>query len=55
MPKSPHQEASEMIQYLEGTLIPDLKESGLEFTAEDFERCVKIMKALMKKGGGSNA
>jgi hypothetical protein len=35
------------INYLENTLIPDLKESGSEYTAEDFETAVYFM----KKGG----
>jgi len=32
------------IGFLENTLIPDLKESGMEFTAEDFETAVYYMK-----------
>ena len=32
------------IRFLEDTLIPDLKESGMEFTAEDFETAVYYMK-----------
>jgi hypothetical protein len=37
----------EFIAYLENTLIPDLKESGHEYTAEDFEKCIAIMRNLM--------
>lgn len=36
--------AAEFIDFLEHTLIPDLKESGREFTAEDFETAVKWIK-----------
>ena len=35
---------AEYIAYLEETLIPDLKESGKEFTAEDFETMVKFLR-----------
>ena len=35
---------AEFVRFLEDTLIPDLKESGLEFTAEDFETAVYYMK-----------
>lgn len=36
-------EATEFVKYLRGRLIPDLKKSGSEFTAEDFEKaCVFI-------------
>jgi len=34
------------IDYLEQTLIPDLKKSGMTATAEDVEMCVKHMKTL---------
>lgn len=34
--------------YLERTLIPDLKESGLEATAEDFEECVGLIRSGQK-------
>ncbi len=40
---------SEFVAYLEETLIPDLRESGHECTAEDFERCVAIIRRLAKK------
>ena len=32
------------VDWLETVLIPDLKESGLSATADDFEQCVKIIK-----------
>lgn len=32
------------VDYLEGTLIPDLKESGRTATAEDFETAVRYIK-----------
>lgn len=35
----------EFIEYLETTLIPDLKESGRDATAEDFEKCVEYMQS----------
>ena len=35
---------ADFVEYLEVTLIPDLKESGLEATAEDFETAVYYMK-----------
>lgn len=34
----------DFIQYLEERLIPDLKESGHEYTAKDFETAVRFMK-----------
>jgi hypothetical protein len=34
------------LRFLEETLIPDLKASGTEFTAEDFETAVAMMKHL---------
>lgn len=34
------------IHYLENTLIPDLRESKLDGTADDFEECVRHMKGL---------
>lgn len=40
----------EFVAYLEETLIPDLKESGHDCTAEDFERCVDIIKRLTERG-----
>ena len=33
----------QFIQYLSNTLIPDLRESGMNATADDFRRCVDIM------------
>ena len=35
---------TQFIHFLEETLIPDLKESGMDFTAEDFETAVYFMK-----------
>ena len=40
--------AEEFIDFLEGTLIPDLKESGSEFTAEDFEKLVGMLRSGKK-------
>jgi|2_EtaG_2_1085320.scaffolds.fasta_scaffold00029_71 hypothetical protein len=34
-----------MIDYLEKCLIPDLRESGQDATADDFERCMMIMES----------
>jgi hypothetical protein len=34
----------DLIQFLEGTLIPDLKESGTVETAKDFETAVSMLK-----------
>lgn len=31
------------IEYLEQTLIPDLRDSGRDATADDFETCIKFM------------
>jgi len=39
------------IEYLEGTLIPDLKESGSEYTAEDFEGIVKFLRGARSHDG----
>ena len=36
--------AAQFIEYLEETLIPDLKASGLECTAEDFETAVEFIR-----------
>jgi hypothetical protein len=41
------EEIEAFIEYLETTLIPDLAEAGAEATAEDFERCVGIIRKLM--------
>ncbi len=38
-----------MVSYLESFVIPDLKESGMHATAEDFEDCVRIIKDLETK------
>jgi hypothetical protein len=38
-------EDKEFVDYLEQRLIPDLKESGKEATAEDFERCVSLLRS----------
>tara|TARA_Y100000296_G_C5009394_1_gene174308 strand:+ start:359 stop:493 length:135 start_codon:yes stop_codon:yes gene_type:complete len=35
---------TQFIHFLENTLIPDLKESGSDFMAEDFETAVYFMK-----------
>jgi hypothetical protein len=37
------------IEYLNGTLIPDLKESGRDMTAEDFETAVHFMQEQPEK------
>jgi hypothetical protein len=34
----------DFVEYLTDTLIPDLKESGMDATAEDFETAVHFMK-----------
>ena len=38
------------IAFLEGTLIPDLKESGHEYTAEDFETLVEFLRGEVAVG-----
>ena len=43
------QQHQEFVSFLEGGLIPDIKESGTEATAEDFERCCRIIKELDAK------
>lgn len=43
------QEHQQFVSFLEGTLIPDLKESGTEATAEDFEKAVRFIKELAAK------
>ena len=35
----------DFLSFLQDTLIPDLKESGHDCTAEDFETCVSIIRA----------
>jgi len=44
------EEAKEFVAYLTNRLIPDLKESGSECTAEDFEKAVRIINLLMQNG-----
>jgi hypothetical protein len=34
---------AEFISYLKETLIPDLKEDGYDFTAQDLETCIYFM------------
>lgn len=36
----------EYLDWLQDTLIPDLKDSGMEYTAEDFERLIVIVDKL---------
>jgi hypothetical protein len=36
--------AEDYIDYLEGTLIPDLRESGNDATADDFEKVIEMLK-----------
>lgn len=42
-------EDAQFIAYLEGTLIPDLRESGNDATADDFEFCLKIIQDLQEQ------
>ncbi len=44
------EEREDRIGWLRETLIPDLKESGYEMTAESFEMCIRLMEF---KGHGS--
>jgi hypothetical protein len=37
------------IDWLEETLIPDLKDSGMVCTAEDFETCIEWMEFLREE------
>jgi len=39
-----HNSVEDYIDFLEGTLIPDLRESGSDFTADDFETVIKMLK-----------
>lgn len=39
-------QVKDFVDYLTDTLIPDLKESGRDATAEDFETAVEIIKQL---------
>jgi hypothetical protein len=39
-------EELDFVQYLIETLVPDLKESGNEETAKDFERCIDLIQSL---------
>lgn len=43
-----HNKPEDFIEYLEQRLIPDLKESGMGYTAEDFETAMKHIRRLMK-------
>lgn len=43
------EECEEFVGYLEETLIPDLRRSGSEATAEDFEKCVRIIRELTER------
>lgn len=38
----------DFVHYLQETLIPDLKVSGSDSTAQDFERCLEIMSHLLE-------
>lgn len=40
---SNYQEFYEFLYYLENTLIPGLRQSGLDATADDFETCIGYM------------
>lgn len=39
---------SDFVQYLRETLIPDLRESGNDATAADFEACVLFMEGALE-------
>ena len=41
------EEAANHIRFLQGTLIPDLIESGSTETAEDFQNCIGIIARLV--------
>jgi hypothetical protein len=41
---SPSQDLEDYINWLETTLIPDLKDSGNDATAEDFETCIEWLR-----------
>jgi len=43
-------ECTSFTDWLESTLIRDLRESGSDATAEDFERCVTLIRALLECG-----
>jgi hypothetical protein len=43
--------AVDHVLFLEGSLIPDLKDSGTEATAEDFETCLLLIDQLVTKAG----
>lgn len=39
-------DAKQHVEYLQSTLIPDLIESGRDFTAEDFQHCCGLIVRL---------
>lgn len=39
-------EIADFVSYLQDTLIPDLRDSGLDATADDFDTCVRIIEQL---------
>lgn len=42
-----NEEMNKFVSYLKGALIPDLEESGMEATAEDFETCCEMITDLI--------
>lgn len=40
--------ADDHVRFLTTTLIPDLRESGSDFMADDFQRCVDIIRSLRR-------
>lgn len=49
MPEPPWQDKQAFIEFLESTLIPDLRRSGSDATADDFVTCIKFMKPRIKE------
>lgn len=39
-----NEEDQVFVDYLTNTLIPDLRDSGRDATADDFEMCIKIIR-----------
>lgn len=46
VPTSPSWSPTEFIDYLQATLIPDLRESGRDCTADDFETAISLIEQL---------
>ena len=45
---------ADFVAYIEGTLIPDLREGGRDCTADDFETLLRIIADLQLRAGGES-